>query len=124
MLDSSGIGSVRIPEAIMNKFVLAAALVGLIAASSVRADVAPPKGSKRVALDHKITTDKEYPDYRFYTVVGGGGKTGGFKGNAAAAANAKGVTEVKFDPKTPIEIKAEGRGAGIGRQGSLVAVPK
>ncbi len=104
----------------MNKLVLAAALVGLIAASSVQADIGPPKGMKRVTLDHKITTEKEWPDYIFFTVLGGGGK-GGLKNPLAAA---EGVTQVTFDPKTPIEIKGANRGGGIGRQGSFVAVPK
>jgi len=101
---------------------LAAAALGVLAAGAAHADIAPPKGMKRVPLDHKVTTEKEFPDYRFYTVLGGGGKGGGPKGNPAATA--KGVTEVKFDPKNPIEIKAADRGAGIGRQGALVAVPK
>lgn len=110
----------------MNRLLLAAgvALLLAVAAGPAVADIAPPKGFKRVALDNKITTEKEFPDYVFYTVIGGAGKGGGFKENANAAANARGVNAVKFDPKTPIEIKAEGRGAGIGRQGSLVAVPK
>jgi hypothetical protein len=104
----------------MSRLLLAAA-IGLIVAASVQADIGPPKGKKRVALDHKITTEKEFPDYVFYTVLGGGGKTGGKKDSVAGA---EGVTLVKFDPKTPIEIKAAGRGGGIGRQGSLCAVPK
>jgi len=103
---------------------LAALVLGLFVAGVAWADVPPPKGFKRVTLDNKITTEKEFPDYRFYTVIGGAGKGGGFKENADAAANAKGVTEVKFDPKTPIEIKGAGRNPGIGRQGHLVAVPK
>jgi hypothetical protein len=88
--------------------VLAAAV---LVAGAARADIAPPKGQKRVTLDHKITTDKEFPDYDFYTSVGGG-KRGPM------------VTAVKFGPKTPIEIKGAGRSPGIGRQGSLYAVPK
>jgi hypothetical protein len=104
------------------KQILAVLGAVVLVAGAARADIAPPKGQKRVALDHKITTEKEFPDYRFYTVIGGGGKGGGPKGNPEATA--RGVTEVKFDPKTPIEIKAAGRGAGIGRQGALVAVPK
>ena len=83
--------------------------------ATVSADVPPPKGSKRVTLDWKITTETEFPDYTFYTAVGGGGK-GGKAG--------EGVTMVKLDPKTPVELKGAGRGAGIGRQGSLYAVPK
>ena len=56
-----------------------------------QADGLPPKGQKRVVVDHKITTDKEITDYTFYTVIYGG--KGGPK-----------VTEVKLDPQTPIEI--------------------
>src|SRR5262245_11428010 len=92
-----------------------------VTASSARADIAPPKGFKRVTLDHKITTDQEFPDYVFFTVIGGGGRTGGVKNPLAGA---EGVTQVKLDPKTPIVIPGAGRGAGIGRQGHLAAVPK
>jgi hypothetical protein len=84
--------------------------VGLLAAAVAQADGLPPKGFKRVVVDHKITTDKEIADYTFYTVIYGG------------KAGPK-VTEVKLDPKTPIEIPGVKR-TGIGRQGWLVAVPK
>ena len=84
--------------------------VGLLAATVAQADGLPPKGQKRVVVDHKITTDKEISDYTFYTVIYGG--KGGPK-----------VTEVKLDPKTPIEIPGAKR-TGVGRQGWLVAVPK
>jgi hypothetical protein len=106
------------------KRTLGVLILGLLVVSIARADVPPPKGSKRVTLDNKITTEKEYPDYIFFTVIGGGGKAGGFKGDGNAAAMAKGVTQVKFDPKTPIVIPGAGRSAGIGRQGHLTAVPK
>ena len=96
-------------------------LLAVVVTASARADVPPPKGFKRVTLDHKITTDKEFPDYVFFTVIGGGGKAGGGKNPLAGA---EGVTQVKFDPKTPIVIPGAGRGAGIGRQGHLAAVPK
>ncbi len=81
--------------------------MALLAAHAVRADGLPPKGAKRVVADHKITTEKEFPDYAFYTVIGKGV-----------------VTAVKLDPKTPVEIPGAARGAGIGRNGYLVAVPK
>jgi hypothetical protein len=93
----------------------------LVVAGVASADVAPPKGLKRVTLDNKITTDKEYPDYEFFTVIGRGGVG---KGGFGKAKGGDGVTAVKLDPKTPIEIKGAGRGAGIGRLGYLVAVPK
>src|SRR6476646_7805261 len=81
----------------------------LVVAGFAAADVAPPKGLKRVPLDHKITTDKEYSDYVFYTVIGGG-------------RNVK-VAEVKLDPKTPAVVAGAGRN-GISRLGQFVAVPK
>ena len=103
------------------KRTFAVLVLGLLAMSGARADVAPPKGFKRVTLDNKITTDKEYPDYVFFTVIGGGKAAFGGKNPLGAA---EGVTQVKLDPKTPIVIPGAGRGAGIGRQGHLVATPK
>ena len=92
----------------MSRVLLALGL-GLLAASAVRADGLPPKGVKTVAVDHKITTDREYPDYDFYTVFG--------------SSRAAKVVAVKFDPKTPIEI-AGGGNFGVTRVGYLAAVPK
>jgi len=89
----------------MTRPVLAAALAVLLVAGGVRADLAPPPWLKRVVVDHKITTDKEYPGWMFFTVIG------------------ETVSAVNLDPKTPIEIKGAGRN-GIGRLGCLVAVPK
>ncbi len=88
----------------MNRL-LALLTVGLVAGVAL-ADVPPPKGQKRITIDHKIATDKEIGDYAFYTLIG--------RDEPAA---------VKFDPKTPIVVKGAGRG-GIGRIASLVAVPK
>jgi hypothetical protein len=104
-------------EATMSRTLALLTLGALVAvtAGSARADVAPPKGFKRVTLDHKITTEKEYPDYVFFTVLGGANKF---------AKLPSGITEVKLDPKTPIVIPGADRGAGIGRQGHIVAVPK
>jgi hypothetical protein len=98
------------------KRVFGALALALLVAGTTRADIGPPKGMKRVTIDHKITTEKDFSDYDFYTSVGGDGKFGKFNGG--------GVTAVKFDAKTPIEIKGAGRNPGIGRQGSLYAVPK
>jgi|GEM_PF-1788106 len=84
--------------------------VGLFAASIAIADIGPPKGVKRVVLDHKITTDKEITDYTFYTVL-------------SAGKGAPKVTQVKFGPKTPIVIPGAPRGI-FGWQGWVVAVPK
>jgi hypothetical protein len=89
----------------MNRLV-AVTVVGLLSAGVALADVPPPKGQKRVVADHKITTEKEIPDYTFFTVVG-----------------RDAVTAVKFDLKTPIVIKGAGRG-GAARFGFLYAVPK
>jgi hypothetical protein len=103
------------------KRTLAVVVLGLLVVSIARADVPPPKGSKRVTLDNKITTEKEYPDYIFFTVIGGGGPGPGGFGKKKGS---DGVTQVKLDPKTPIVIAGAGRSAGIGRQGHLTAVPK
>jgi hypothetical protein len=89
---------------------LLALSLSLLVASATQADVRPPNGFKRVVVDHKITTEKEIPDYTFYTVLYGG------KGGPR-------VTEVKFDPKTPIEIPGA-KLTGIGRQGWVAAVPR
>lgn len=103
------------------KRTVAVLVLGLLVAAVARADVAPPKGMKRVTLDHKITTEKEFPDYIFFTVIGGG--RAGFGGKNPLGA-AEGVTQVKLDPKTPIVIPGASRNPGIGRQGHLVATPK
>ncbi len=90
---------------------LLASVFALLIVTVASADLRPPMGVKTVQLDHKITTDKEYPDYLFFTVTGG-------KGQRAK------LTPVKLDPKNPATLSGAGRSAGIGRQGSLVAVPK
>jgi hypothetical protein len=80
--------------------------LGMLVVGTVRADVAPPKGLKRVVLDNKITTEKEYADLAFF-LVSGGDK----------------VEPVKLDPKTPLVIEGAGRG-GRFRFVQVVAVPK
>lgn len=89
----------------MNRL-LFAALVGLALANPASADIAPPKGLKRVVLDTRITTEKEFPDHAFF-LVSGGDK----------------VEAVKLDPKNPIVIAGEGRG-GRYQLVTLHAVPK
>jgi hypothetical protein len=83
--------------------------LALLAAASVAqvalADVAPPKGQKRVVVDYRITTEKAIPGYEFYTVFG-----------------RKDVALVKLGPKSPLLIKGAGRG-GAARFGALTAVP-
>jgi hypothetical protein len=90
--------------------VLPALALALLAAPVVRADGLPPPGLKRVPIDYKFTTEKEYPDYQFFTLSGG-------KGPRAK------LNAVKLDPKTPALFPGAGR-TGVGRQGALVAVPK
>jgi hypothetical protein len=85
---------------------LAASLIGLIAASFAQADIAPPKGLRRVIVDHKITTDRDFPDYQFYLVYG----------------QSK-VEAVQLGSKTPLVIPGIGR-VGPDRLAELVAVPK
>src|SRR5207253_9928058 len=88
------------------KRLLGVLAVGFLVAGVARADIPPPKGFKRVALDNKITTDKEYADLAFF-LVSGGNK----------------VEAVKLDPKTPLVIEGAGRG-GRFRFVQVVAVPK
>jgi hypothetical protein len=85
---------------------LLAAVTGLVLAGTAAADVAPPKGFKRVVLDNTVTTEKAYPEYAFF-LVSGGDK----------------VEPVKLDPKTPLVVAGEGRG-GRFRLVTLRAVPK
>jgi hypothetical protein len=89
----------------MNR-VLLAAVAGLVLVPAARADIPPPKGQKRVAVDHKIETDKEYPDYAFFTLVG-----------------FKDLKAVKLGPKDPVVIGGAGRFGPAG-QATLIAVPK
>lgn len=76
----------------MKRF-LGVLVVGLFAAAVGRADLLPP-GTKNIPINHKIETEKEYPDWVFFVVHGSGG-----------------VTPVKLAPKTPIEIPGS---SGIG----------
>ena len=89
---------------------LLALAVGLLAAATATADLGPPRGFKLVPVDHRFTTEKEYPDYLFFAVSGG-------KGPRAK------LTPLTIDPKTPGVFPGAGR-TGIGRLGTLVAVPK
>ncbi len=78
-----------------------ALVVVLLATGTVEANAGPPRG-KLVPVEHKITTDKEYPDYTFYLV-------------------SDKPTVVKFDPKTPIEIVGK---PSEYRSYLFIAVPK
>lgn len=85
---------------------LIAFLALALAAGIAAGDAAPPPGFRLVTLDYKITTDKDFPDYAFYTVVVDGQ-----------------VTAVKFDSKTPVSLL--GKNGGRRFLGwTLVAVPK
>lgn len=59
---------------------------GLILAAAARADLVPP-GTKNLAIEHKIATDKDYPDWTFFVVSGRGG-----------------IKSVKLDAKTPLTV--------------------
>jgi hypothetical protein len=80
--------------------------LGFLVANEARGDIAPPKGLKRVTVDVKITTEKDYADLAFYSIAG-----------------RDKVEPVKLDPKTPAVLKGTGR-AGPFRLVQLVAVPK
>ncbi|MBA4189207.1 MAG: hypothetical protein C0467_14510 [Planctomycetaceae bacterium] len=80
-------------------FVIVTASVGV-----ARADIGPPAGFKRLAIEHKITTEKAYPEYQFYSVCGDK------------------VLHVKLDPKSPATIAPVGGGVRY-RTATLVAVP-
>lgn len=88
----------------MKRLLLGAAMVGLLAVSSVQADVPPPKGQKRIPLEYKIETAKDFADYAFFAISGG---------DKAEA--------LKLDPKKAATVKA---GGGRYRFAQLVAVPK
>ena len=94
----------------MYRVLLLALGAGLLAIPTARGDALPPPGLKRVPLDHKITTEKEYPDYLFFTSTGGTGPRSK-------------LAPVTLDPKHPVTFAGAGRN-GINRQGALLAVPK
>lgn len=79
--------------------VLASGVAGL-----ARADIAPPKGIKRIPVEGKILVEKAFDGYAFFAVSGGDK-----------------ATPLTLDPKTPATIKAAG---GRYRVANLVAVPK
>jgi hypothetical protein len=93
-------------------------LAGLFGAGLARADLLAP-GTRNIGVEHRIETDKDYPDFVFFTISGSGA-----------------VTPVKLEQKTPLTIPgddATGRGpVTVGekkrarpyRSTSLVAVPK
>jgi hypothetical protein len=86
----------------MTRIAFTALLAGLLAATAAQADLAPAKGLKRLPLEHMITTEKDYPEYTFFSV--------GFLG--------KDATPLKLDAKTPAKI------TNVYRLATFVAVPK
>jgi hypothetical protein len=83
---------------------LALLVLILSVAGLARADIAPPKGIKRIPVEGKILAEKAFGDYLFFAVSGGDK-----------------ATPLTIDPKTPATIKAAG---GRYRVANLVAVPK
>ena len=74
---------------------LAAVVVALVVSAMSRADLLPP-GTKNIPVEHKIESEKEYPDWVFFIVRGSGG-----------------VKKVTLSPKSAIVIpgsSAVGRG--------------
>jgi len=51
---------------------LAAVVVALVVSAMSRADLLPP-GTKNIPVEHKIESEKEYPDWVFFIVRGSGG---------------------------------------------------
>jgi hypothetical protein len=84
----------------MNRELLALAAVVVFTAVAV-ANAGPPR-TKVMPVEHKITTEKEYPDHNFYLVD-------------------EKVVAVKLDPKNPIELKPK---ANEKYAYTLVAIPK
>jgi hypothetical protein len=58
----------------------------LVVAAGARADLIPP-GTKNIAIDHKVETDKDYAEWKFFVVAGSGD-----------------VRPVRLDAKTPLTI--------------------
>lgn len=83
---------------------LLAVAVGFLCVATAAADIAPPRGVKRVPLEYKVETERAYPDYTFFAISGGDK-----------------AQPVKLDPKTPAKVTA---GGGRYRVAMLVAVPK
>lgn len=69
---------------------LAAVVVALVASAVSRADL-PSPGTKTIPVEHKIETEKDYPDWVFFIVRGSGG-----------------VKKVQLGPKSAIVILGNG----------------
>jgi hypothetical protein len=89
----------------MFRFVSALVLAVLVSATGL-ADVGPPRPARKVIVDYKITTEKDLPEYTFFTIT--------------TANKVSKVTEVKLDSRTPVLI------AGAGRVGNatFLALPR
>lgn len=89
-------------------FAVRLAIVFALASAGVaRADVIfpPPAGKKFVAVEHKFVTDKDYPEFAFFTIIGDK------------------ATPVEFTTKKPVVIAAKDIPRRAERV-ALVAVPK
>jgi hypothetical protein len=100
----------------MNRLLLMA-LVTLVLAVPARADLRPPTppGFKQVPVQHRVTTDREFPDYEFFTVQVTDSRPRKTTTRQAKAA--------KLDPKTPLTLKTF-TGGSVSMSYELVAVPK
>jgi hypothetical protein len=79
-----------------------------LAIGVVRADVAPPPGQQRVPVDHIIESDRTYPEYVFFVVIG---------------AEADWSYRCEVGPGSPVWIGGAKRG-GRAQMCWLAAVPK
>ena len=73
---------------------LAAVVVALVVSAMSRADLLPP-GTKNIPVEHKIESEKEYPDWVFFIVRGLGG-----------------VKKVTLSPKSAIVVPGSSGGGG------------
>ena len=69
---------------------LAAVVVAFVISATSRGD-SPPAGTKNIPVEHKIETEKDYPDWVFFVVRGSGG-----------------VKKVALSPKSAIVILGNG----------------
>lgn len=88
------------------KFVLFAFTSLLIPARAVKADMAPPSGSKWAPIDIIIRTDEDFSDYRFFV------------------RSYRGLDEIKINAAQPAEISGAERMAPFAQDGQVIAVPK
>ena len=78
----------------------------LVPARAVKADMAPPAGSKWAPIDIIIRTDEDLSDYRFFVK------------------SYRGMDEIKINAGQPTEISGAERMAPFAQSGQVIAVPK